>query len=119
MPDTLTTVNRAGHPILIAPIDIVTATTTELIAAPAAGTRIRILRIWVHVSSASNTVEFLSGSTGLFGAMGFHSRVPLDIGDMDHGCLVCGDGESFSLVSGHASQMSGVIHYLIEPTPAS
>lgn len=101
----------ARHGAKRASIDISTATTTALVAAPGADKAIVVTNVVLTIASGQ-TVVWQSGSTALCGAIPSPGYVA---GDGDNGILQCESNEALNLVTSAAAQVSGHITYVIVP----
>lgn len=101
----------ARHGAKRASIDISTATTTEVVAAPGAGKAIVVTNVVLTIISG-NTAVWKSAATALCGAISTPGYVA---GDGDNGILQCEDNEALNLTSTSTEAITGHITYVEVP----
>jgi len=106
---------RAGGQFKFATINTTTATTTAIVGAPGAGYRIAIMGIRMHVASADQTCTFKSDATSLFGPFELGAGGSMEWSDSVVGIGTCDTNKALNLTTDDASQVSGVVTYIIEP----
>lgn len=110
----MASLNAINHPFLQYSVDI--ATTTAVLAAPAATQHYKIYAINLS-SAAAGTIIFKHGTTAFEGARTMATGVPLDLEmhkDM-RPLFTCAAGESFTITLSGAAQTSGSIWASLGP----
>jgi hypothetical protein len=105
---------RGAGQIKFAAINVSTATTTALIAAPGLTSRIAIMGIRFHVAGAAQTCTFKSDTTTLWGPFEPGAGGQVQWSDGNFGIGSCDTNKALNLVTDDASQVSGVVTYVIE-----
>lgn len=93
-------------------VNINTATTTTLIAAPAGITRVRVLGFFLAAAGAQ-TWKLQSATNDLFPAATMAAGQPHSYGPNYDGILDCNQAEALKLVTTTTAQLSGWIYYTI------
>jgi len=93
-----------------AKIDISTATTTEIIAAPGAGKKIAIFSIF-EKSGGVNQVTWKDGTTAITGAIPEAANSGEVMAVNFDKPLLLGFNKAFNITTGQAVQLSGVVIY--------
>ena len=105
-----------------APISISSIATTAVIAAPAAGLRLRIWKI-LYVVGGANTVQLLSAATPLTGVMTHATSgagVAMDeVSAVNAPLFVCGAAEAFNLITTTTALVGGYVVYDVAPAVGS
>lgn len=104
----MSSLNSIDLPFTQTKVDI--AASTDVIAAPGAGLRLRIYGL--NISSASTgTVTFKHATTGFEGARTMAVGVPLDLEVLPslHPWFICGVNEAFNITLSGSAQTSGSI----------
>lgn len=105
---------RGRHAVQFIDIDENTADTFTLAAAPGAGKRIAVLSIRLNAASASQTATLKSDTAAIFGAIAFAAGGSIEWSDTNVGICACDTDKALKLTTAHASQISGMVSYIIE-----
>jgi hypothetical protein len=95
-------------------VNVVTAVTTEIVPAPGAGARIRVLGFFM-VAAAAQTWKLQTATTDIFPAAVAAAGVPQSFGPIADGILDCAPNEALQIVTSAAVQLSGWINYAVIP----
>jgi hypothetical protein len=96
-----------------APVNINTAVTTEIVAAPGAGKRVRVLGFWL-VAAAAQTWKLKTATTDLFPACTMTAGQPHSAGPNYDGLgLDCNLNEALQITTTTTGQLSGWVFYTL------
>ena len=96
----------------VAPVNIITIGANQIIAAPGAGLRIRVVGLLL-VATGAVTVTLQSGANNLTGAMSMPANGIIDT-ITDHFPLIMNANEAFNISLGGGVQVSGFALYVVE-----